>query len=467
MRRWRTALRTAVAVGLAPALFGCSDSSTGTEDPGPLPVDQQITETVAVLDSVVLDVGPAPLGVSATELISVSDSVIVELGPAPVYLTVTENIAVSDSVVIDVASGSLEATITAPTDSAAFLPGDSVTFEGSGSDPEDGTLTGSSLAWDSDIDGPLGTGTSVTTTLTLGTHAITLTATDSDGNADTAAVSVIVADTALLFMSDRGPSTNEFDLFRVLADGSTSSMTPFAGDDGPGEWSPDGTRIVFETRRCISTPCIWNMAVDGSDTIEVTLGDGTYYDRDPAWSPDATRIAFTREPSSNLGTNALYTVNADGTDFQNLTGTSSDWDSRPDWAPTGTRIVFRSSRNDTAGLFLINPDGSALTRLTSGADNQPTWSPDGTLIAFTRWDTIDGVASNNIHTMSPNGGDAQRHTESPANDGAPAWSSDGTRIYFVSDRDGNAEIYVVNADGTGVARVTRNSAIDAAPHARP
>lgn len=328
-------------------------------------------------------------------------------------------------------------------------------------------LTGSSLVWSSDIDGPIGTGTTVTTPLTLGTHAITLTATDSDGNADTAAVAVIVADTALLFMSDRGGYSYEFDIYRVLADGSAVSMTPFPGDDGPGEWSPDGTRIVFETRRCISTPCIWNMAVDGSDTIEVTLGDGTYYDRDPTWSPDGARIAFTREPSSNLGTNALYTVNADGTDFQNVTETSADWDSRPDWAPDGKRIVFRTSRNDTAGLFLINPDGSALTRLTSEGDIQAAWSPDGTRIAFVRAELVDGVVHRNIFTMLATGDDAQRLTESPANDGAPAWSSDGTRIYFVSDRDGNAEIYVMNADGTGVARVTRNSAIDAAPHARP
>lgn len=114
MRRWRTAVRTALAVGLATAaLYGCSDSSTGTEDPGPLPVDQQITETVAVLDSVVLELGPAPTALPVTELVSVSDSVIVELGPAPLHLTVTERIAVSDSVVVDLASGSLEATITA------------------------------------------------------------------------------------------------------------------------------------------------------------------------------------------------------------------------------------------------------------------------------------------------------------------------------------------------------------------
>ena len=467
MRRRRTALRTALTVGLgAAALCGCSDSSTGTDDPGPLPVDRQVTETVAVKDSVVLQLGPAAAGFSAAEIVAVSDSVIVDLGPVPVRLTVAETIVVSDSAAVDLGGGSLEATITAPADGAAFLPGDSIAFEGSASDPEDGTLTGSALAWASDIDGPLGTGTAAATTLTLGTHRITLTATDSDGNADTAAIAVVVADTDLLFMSDRGPSTNELDVFRVLADGSTESITPFPGDDGAAEWSPDGTRIVFETDRCYPTPCLWNMAVDRSDTIEVTPGDGTYYDADPAWSPDGSRIAFTREPSSALGTNALYVIDSDGANAENLTGTSSNWDSRPDWSPDGTRIVFRSVRDDTSGLFLINPDGTGLTRLTSGPDIEPAWSVNGR-IAFVRGQTVDGVYRRDIYTMSATGGDVRALTGSAGSNTHPTWSADGTRIYFVSDRDGNYEIYVMNADGSGQARVTRDDAIDTAPHVRP
>lgn len=77
-------------------------------------------------------------------------------------------------------NGQPTATIDAPSDGAAFEEGQTVTFEGSGSDPEDGQLTGSSLEWTSDIDGELGTGETVTRDdLTAGTHTIVLTATDS------------------------------------------------------------------------------------------------------------------------------------------------------------------------------------------------------------------------------------------------------------------------------------------------
>ena len=56
-----------------------------------------------------------------------------------------------------------------------------------------------------------------------------------------------------------------------------------------------------------------------------------------------------------------------------------------------------------------------------------------------------------------------RLTDDPANDGVPAWSSDGSRIAFMSDRDGNWEIYVMNADGSDQARLTDNPADDGIP----
>jgi len=85
------------------------------------------------------------------------------------------------------------AEITSPQDGAAFQEGEDVTFEGSGSDPEDGALTGGSLVWESDLDGEIGTGESFTTSsLTVGDHTVTLTATDGDGATGTATVSVTV-----------------------------------------------------------------------------------------------------------------------------------------------------------------------------------------------------------------------------------------------------------------------------------
>ncbi len=85
------------------------------------------------------------------------------------------------------------ATITSPTDEDTFTEGDEITFTGTGTDPEDGQLSGDYLVWSSDNDGEIGTGTSFTiSTLSVNTHTITLTATDHDGAADTDTVTITI-----------------------------------------------------------------------------------------------------------------------------------------------------------------------------------------------------------------------------------------------------------------------------------
>ncbi len=85
------------------------------------------------------------------------------------------------------------ATITAPASGSSFASGTSVTFTGTGTDPEDGALSGASLVWTSDLDGQFGTGGSVTTSgLSIGVHTITLTVTDSHGGTDTDQITVTI-----------------------------------------------------------------------------------------------------------------------------------------------------------------------------------------------------------------------------------------------------------------------------------
>lgn len=87
------------------------------------------------------------------------------------------------------------ATINSPADGAVFSPGALVVFNGSGSDAEDGDLSGSALAWSSSIDGSLGSGTVVQTEqLSLGIHTITLTVSDSQGASDSASIQIAVAE---------------------------------------------------------------------------------------------------------------------------------------------------------------------------------------------------------------------------------------------------------------------------------
>lgn len=84
---------------------------------------------------------------------------------------------------------------------------------------------------------------------------------------------------------------------------------------------------------------------------------------------------------------------------------------------------------------------------------------EGSKIVFTS--TRDGNAE--IYTMNMDGSDQKRVTNNTFYDGDATWSPDGSKIAFVSDRDGNFEIYIMNADGTNVTRITNNPSGDNSP----
>ncbi|MDJ0766559.1 MAG: hypothetical protein QNJ97_26530 [Myxococcota bacterium] len=99
------------------------------------------------------------------------------------------------------------AAIDQPLDNTEVKSGEPLDFAGTGTDPEDGALTGTSLVWTSDLEGPIGMGASVNTGLdTLGTHTITLTATDSGGLFGTDAITLNVIDALLPHVSITSPS---------------------------------------------------------------------------------------------------------------------------------------------------------------------------------------------------------------------------------------------------------------------
>jgi TolB protein len=121
------------------------------------------------------------------------------------------------------------------------------------------------------------------------------------------------------------------------------------------------------------------------------------------------------------------------------------------------RIVFQSKRAGGSKLFIAKLDGSDLHELISGPgdDHTPMWSPDGKFIAFAS--ARDG--NEDVWIVGADGTGLRNLTRDfPKDDSHPAWSPDGKRIIFCSTRgDGeNDDIYVMNADGTNVVRLTDN-----------
>jgi TolB protein len=145
-------------------------------------------------------------------------------------------------------------------------------------------------------------------------------------------------------------------------------------------WSPDGTRIVFASRRGTREE-LELFVVDADGTNLTALTTNRVEDVLPAWSPDGATIAFASERHGNWD---VYLMNPDGTNQRRLTRSRAP-DQNPDWSPDGGHIVFESRRHRNWDLYSLALDGSGLDRLTTGAalDWAPAWSPDETQIAYT------------------------------------------------------------------------------------
>jgi dipeptidyl aminopeptidase/acylaminoacyl peptidase len=113
------------------------------------------------------------------------------------------------------------------------------------------------------------------------------------------------------------------------------------------------------------------------------------------------------------------------------------------------RIAFRSQCGQSC-IVAVNPDGTGQTVLSGSEDFSPAWSADGRKLAFASY--RDGNAE--IYVMNADGTAQRRLTNDPAVDDRPSWSPDGEQITFTSNRDGFFEIFVMDADGSNVRQVT-------------
>jgi TolB protein len=195
---------------------------------------------------------------------------------------------------------------------------------------------------------------------------------------------------------------------------------------------------------------------------------------DPTLAPDGSRVAF-RHQSGDDGTTEIYAMDADGSNVMRLTRNDvADWG--PDWSPDG-RLILWNSALGTGGFGFVartmRPDGSDVRRLTRRYVEYPAWSPDGSRIAFMA--QIPGASGNNpnydIFVMDADGSHVVRLTRTPGEDGWPAWSPDGRRIVFASTVDDCSisdaldcrstgdigpwsDVWIMDADGSDRRRVT-------------
>jgi len=211
---------------------------------------------------------------------------------------------------------------------------------------------------------------------------------------------------------------------------------------------PGASKIVYAARDGI-------FLFDFRAQTEVNLTPNGAFDGFPALSPDRSRIVFSSDRDDDL---ELYVMNTDGSGVIRLTNSpGADGVSSGAWSPDGSRIVFTSVRDDPHGdIYVMNADGSGVVRLTNDPafDSAPAWPPDGSRIAFLRSFGTPDDSISDIYLMNAADGSGIVKLTNPGldpgngfNNGAPAWSPDGSRIAHGS---AISMVNIISADGAAL-----------------
>ena len=311
------------------------------------------------------------------------------------------------------------------------------------------------------------------------------------------------------------------DVYTMRSDGTNvKRLTRHQGWDGSPVWRPDGKAIFFYSQRD-GEPHIYRMNEDGSELRAVTKKDEVALS--PTFTPE-DRLAFAARPEGDW---TIVSTLLDGSDFRLESDTERNYWAPSYDPKSGRMVCFGTGPIDEEFRFESNPPGPflvhppqqvelpdrtltlyavrgfvpALNRTTMevaageefsrlivsrldgtlrrvlfdrvgvdrymGEDSPwaPSWSKDGRWLAFSVGSPFSGTnADVDIWKVGTNGNSAVNLTpQSDANDALPDFSPDGRHIVFRSTRDGNSELYMMNADGTNVRRLTGNSATDTMP----
>ena len=309
------------------------------------------------------------------------------------------------------------------------------------------------------------------------------------------------------------------ELFVMRADGTNvRRLTRQAGWDGSPAWSADGQAVLFYSERDGETR-IFEMPLDGTPRV---LSAADQSALSPVVGPDG-RVAFTRRQEDRW---SVVSVGANGGGLRAESDEARDYWG-PTFDPSGRVLAFGPGPTDEATLFAsdvsgpfvvhptrsvalpdrtlaltgirgylpaLHPSGEevatseafvrlVVTRLDGsgkrvvfdrgheygyrGTDSPwwPAWSRDGEWLVFGVGAAFGGPSDDvDIWKSRPDGTDAVNLTlDSGANNALPHLSRDGQSIVFRTMRDGNAEIYVMNVDGTRPRRMTQHPATDTMP----
>jgi tricorn protease len=207
---------------------------------------------------------------------------------------------------------------------------------------------------------------------------------------------------------------------------------------------------------------LWTVPRDGGAAQRLTSGAGV--ETNPVYSPDGSTIAFTGEYDGNTD---VYTVPSVGGVPKRLT-----WHPAPDtvlsWTPDGKRILFASNRDSYAPiqqLYTLEVNGTFPERLALPWGWEAAYSPDGRRLAyvpmrraFNVWKRYRGGDTTPIWLASLGNSAVEKIPRDNSNDFNPLWI--GSKVYFLSDRDGPVTLFSYDTRTRQVKNEIRNDGFD-------
>lgn len=252
-----------------------------------------------------------------------------------------------------------------------------------------------------------------------------------------------------------------------IASGLQRNLTRRPADDLSPSWSPDGSQLAFYSDfDGNGTAELLAMDANGGNIRLLMPQDGGNNWR-PVWSPDGQRVTYM------LGFELIQIVFLDEGRSENYGRGFS-----PSWSPDGQRIVYYADPDGrlNADIYMLDVRTKRAYNLTNHGANDwaPAWSPVGPLIAFVSNRNgnneiylIDALCTADISRIGGCGRTVSRLTNTDQHETSPAWSPDGQRIAFVSKRGRHDQLFVMDADGQRVQRLTFENANNRFPVWKP